>query len=129
MKYYIFCSTASSNTTDLTHTGTHAYTHVRTWVHTHTHTKAMSCESRTVSCAPHPPTFSHLTIDKSRRQVQTVVHVMKVATAQPRLHTLTHPTHSRTCVHAHIHTNTHNTGWDICQQGTRGLRPHESKVT
>ena len=32
MKYYIFCSTASSNTTVLTRTGTHAYTHVCTCV-------------------------------------------------------------------------------------------------
>ena len=62
--------------------------------------KATSCESKTVSCAPHPPTFSHLTIDKSRRQVHTAVdHARYEVTAQPRLHTSTHRTHSRTFVH------------------------------
>ena len=82
MKYYIFCSTASSNITDLTHT------------HARTHTKAMSCESKTVSCAPHPPTFSHLTIDKSRWQV----HIVHEGSAQSGLRTSTHRTHSRTFV-------------------------------
>ena len=55
--------------------------------------KATSCESKTVSCAPHPPTFSHLTIDKSRRQVHTAVdHARYEVTAQPGLYTSTHRT-------------------------------------
>ena len=61
--------TVLNKTTGLTRTQ-HWPGHVligRSW------SKATSCESKTVSCAPHPPTFSHLTIDKSRRQVHTVV--------------------------------------------------------
>ena len=65
----------------------------------HPWSKATSCESRTVSCVPHPPTFSHLTIDKSRWQVHTAVdHARYEVTAQPRLHTSTHRTHSHTCI-------------------------------
>ena len=117
----------------LTHTGTHAYTHIHMCVHTHTQrlrhlwSKPMSCESKTVSCAPHPPTFLHLTIDKSRRQVHTAVdHALYEVTAQPRLHTSTHPIHSRTCVNARTRTNKHTQHWlghtYVCQQqGTRGL--------
>ena len=66
----------------------------------HSWSKATSCESKTVSCASHPTTFSHLTIDKSRRQVHTAVdHARYEVTAQPGLHTSTHPTHSHTCIY------------------------------
>ena len=65
----------------------------------------------------------------TRRQV-LMDHARYEDAAQPRLHKSTHPTHSRTNVtRTHMYTQTHNIGWDICQQGTHGLRPHESKIT
>ena len=103
MKCYIFCSTDSSNTTDLTHTGTHAYTHVRTCVHTPTHTQRLRHVSQKRFMCTTPTNI----LTSNDRQKQTASPHCRpryegIATAQPRLHTSTHPTHSHTFVHAHI---------------------------
>ena len=93
MKYYIFCSTASSNTTDLTRTHARTRTHtckIAVWAWERNvkdlevgrifdnircmSGNATSAESKNgFMCTIPTNILTHLTVDKSRRQVHTAV--------------------------------------------------------
>ena len=94
---------------------------------------ATSAESKNgFMCTIPTNILTHLTMDKSRQQVHTAVDHARyeVSYRTTRLHTATHPTHSRACVtRTHTYTQTHTHWLGHMPTGTRGVRPHESKFT